>query len=263
MKRLAFVALLVAALASPVMAGQVQVGYGPTGNYGPWQTGVGGEFTINVYTSGLSTAAYAAGAKGFGGVDSFQTFCIEGNEYIYPFPAITTRHSGTFAVKGGMSGQDPVGSTQDPVSVGTGWLYSQFAQGTLAGYNYSGGTDNSAPYDSPSRNYSADMLQRALWWLEGEQGLVYDGNNTYMAAVVAKFGADAGCATLACAEAAAMANGGEKFGVYALNIWTVDTAGGIVGGQTQLFYVPDGGMTLMLLGGALMGIGALRRKFRI
>ncbi len=28
-------------------------------------------------------------------------------------------------------------------------------------------------------------------------------------------------------------------------------------------YVPDGGMTLMLLGGALVGIGGLRRKFRV
>jgi hypothetical protein len=30
----------------------------------------------------------------------------------------------------------------------------------------------------------------------------------------------------------------------------------------MLVFVPDGGATLMLLGGALMGLGALRRKLR-
>ena len=39
--------------------------------------------------------------------------------------------------------------------------------------------------------------------------------------------------------------------------WTV---AGLVGPPPS---VPDGGMTLMLLGGALFGLGALRRKFRV
>jgi hypothetical protein len=32
--------------------------------------------------------------------------------------------------------------------------------------------------------------------------------------------------------------------------------------QLQMNVVPDGGTTVMLLGGALMGLGFLRRKFR-
>ena len=46
MRKLGLVALMVAALASPAVAGQVQVGFAGS-NYGPYQTGVGGEFTIN------------------------------------------------------------------------------------------------------------------------------------------------------------------------------------------------------------------------
>lgn len=35
------------------------------------------------------------------------------------------------------------------------------------------------------------------------------------------------------------------------------------GSQRFINLVPDGGMTLMLLGGTLVGVGALRRKFRV
>jgi hypothetical protein len=98
-----------------------------------------------------------------------------------------------------------------------------------------------------NRLASAGLLQNALWWLEGEEAIPNTGN-LYIDAVVAKFGG----------AADAKANGAEQYGVYALNIWTASGKG-----QTQLFYaVPDGGATLMLLGGALMGLGALRRKFR-
>jgi hypothetical protein len=83
---------------------------------------------------------------------------------------------------------------------------------------------------------------------------VNDGTNVYINAVISHFGS----------ADAAMADGADAYGVYALNLW----AGG-VDYQTQLFYkgggtvdVPDGGTTLMLLGGALVGLGALRRKFR-
>ena len=58
-------------------------------------------------------------------------------------------------------------------------------------------------------------------------------------------------------EANAKANGGANYGVYALNLWL--PGGALV--QDVLVRVPDGGATLMLLGGALVGLGALRRKF--
>jgi hypothetical protein len=249
MKKLGLVFLVAIALASPAMAGQIQVGY-PGGSYGPYEANPGGEFTLNVYTSGLSTGSYAAASKNVGVVGTFQTFCLEGSEVIYPWDAkyfADLDHNAMFG------GNYPAG---DPVSVGTGWLYSQFAQGTLAGYHYLG-----TPAD---RQASAALLQNAIWWLEGEEGVGYTGANPYMAAVVAEFGTACG-GNLACAQAAAKANGGWNYGVYALNLWTSDTVHNTTTAvQDQLFYaVPDGGTTLMLLGGALMGLGALRRKFRV
>jgi hypothetical protein len=58
----------------------------------------------------------------------------------------------------------------------------------------------------------------------------------------------------------------NNFGVWAVNLTRAPQgcASGIsvTDCQSQLLYVPDGGATLMLLGGALMGLGILRRKFR-
>jgi hypothetical protein len=236
MKRLGLAVLLAAALASPAMAGQVRVGYEGS-NYGPYQTGVGGEFTLTPLTAWLDTSLYGAGARNFGVTGSFQTFCIEGTEYIYPYPATYNGELTTYAIKGGAGAV----SGKDPVSVGTGWLYSQFASTNwVSGLSYGYGSN---------RATSADALQRTFWWLEGgEEGVVFDSNNIYMAAVVKKF----------VTPEAAMADGAANYGVYALNIWT-DSGGDA---QTQLFYVPDGGVSLMLLGGALVGLGTLRRKLR-
>ena len=50
---------------------------------------------------------------------------------------------------------------KDPVSAGTGWLYSQFARGSLTGYDY----DNITPL---GRIESARLLQLAIWMLEDE-----------------------------------------------------------------------------------------------
>ena len=49
---------------------------------------------------------------------------------------------------------------------------------------------------------------------------------------------------------------------HVLNLFDYTDAGAIRYRQSFLLPVPDGGATLMLLGGALMGLGALRRKFR-
>lgn len=241
-KTLLILLVLVVVVATPAMAGEVKVA-----GYGPYQSGQGGEFTIttvdgwpNISHYAMGTTRDVPGAPG----GSFQSFCIEGNETLYP----ETEYFGTintFAENGGMSGQTLTEPNRDYVSVGSGWLYSQFAQGTLAGYHYAA--------DS-GRQSSAAQLQNALWWLEDEEGLLFDCNNPFMLAVRKEFGT----------KAAAKADGGQRYGVYAFNIW-VKTATGARGefAQTQLIYdTPDGGTTLTLLGGALMAVGALRRRLR-
>ena len=134
-----------------------------------------------------------------------------------------------------------------PFLPGTGWLYSQFARGVLSGYAYSG--------TEAAREASAGLLQKALWWLEGEE--VFNAGNIYMAAVVANFGGS---------QANAKADGGAIYGVSALNLWLPGTNPAIASNraQDQLFYkpVPDGGHILALLGMALCGMAIASRRLR-
>ena len=134
------------------------------------------------------------------------------------------------AVQGGTGN-----NTGDPLSVGTGWLYSQFASGTL-GYNYG----------AANRTTSANALQTAIWWLEGEVG--GDANSTYSLAAVAHFGS----------AAAAMADGGWNYGVHALNL----TENGERRQDVLYYTVPDGGTTLMLLGLGLSGLAFASNRIR-
>ena len=241
--RKTFLLLLAAAAIVPAMlANQVQVGY-PGSSYGPYQTGVGGEFTLNPLTGWLDLSGYVADeTKDIGAKGTFQTFCVEGAEYIYPYATIYNATLNTKAVWGSMPG------TGDPISVGTGWLYKQFATGSWE-------TGLSYDYSNPGRSgagSSAYFLQRAIWWLEGEEGVNYSASNPYMAAVVAKFGS----------QDNAKADGAWDYEVWALNL-TNPSTGAVA--QDQLVYmhvVPDGGLTLMLLGLGLGGVGLVSRKLR-
>jgi len=234
MKKLALVLLLVAGLAAPAFAGPIQVGYAGS-SYGPYQTGAGGEFTLNPLGAWLDLADYADVAKNVGVLGTFQSFCIEGAEKLGGFDATYDADINQNAIGGGVA--DPLG---DPLSIGTGYLYSQFASGMLADYNYLGTT--------AQRKASANQLQQAFWWLE-EVDTPYDANNPFMKTVADKWQNP-------------MMDGGWVYGVYALNLWVPGTQ---ARAQDTLYYnysVPDGGTALLLLGGAFIGLGALRRKFR-
>lgn len=242
MKRLSITFLLVSALASPAMAGQLLM------QSGPYQGTLGGEFTFKVIDASggfsLAGAGYAEGVtKNIAGFPtSFQTFCLETNEVIKSGFTYNAALSSS-ATLGGVGGAT---SGSDPVSQGTGWLYAKFAVGTLVPYAY-GGT-------AAERQASADALQRTIWWLENESSDLAPGT-VYDALLIAQFGSLAN---------ARLDGIGANYGVFAANL-TADLCNGAVRGpncQSILFRVPDGGATLMLLGGALMGITALRRKIR-
>ena len=218
-----------------VNANQIQFGYAGS-SYGAYQTGIGGEFTlVPVSPSGwLDVSGYSAAASGVGVAGSFQSFCIEYQEHIDGH-GVYNAVQNTDAVWGGVN----LGS--DPISLGTGWLYSQFALGTLSGYNYGAG-----------RSVSADQLQNAIWMLEGEA--TFNSLNPYVQLVLnqVQFGGS---------WTAAIADGGNTYGVFALNL--TDDAGGRH--QDQLYYVakrtvPDGGLTIILLGIAMGGIGLVARR---
>ena len=122
--------------------------------------GVGGEFRAvgngelnsivnwSAYSTANSTTATASRNN------SFQTFCIEYNEHFNPGATYNVGVS-----QNAMYGNQGPGG--DPISIGTAWLYSQFAAGTLGGYNYTYGSGRAS-------STSAGALQMAIWSLEGE-----------------------------------------------------------------------------------------------
>lgn len=242
------------ASAGVAMANQIQVGYDSNGSasggvssYGPYQTGIGGEITYNDLGEWLDYSGYASVAKnqGYAGITSFQSFCIERTETVSGYSATYNAQLSTSAIFGS------VGAAGDPVSQGTGWLYSQFATA-----NWEGGL--SYDYTNPGRSGaggSADLLQQALWWLEDETSNINasGSNNPYTAAAVSKFGS------------VANARGGTAldYGVYAVNMWTGSDPT-VNRAQDSLFYVgvPDGGKTLVLLGLAISGLAAASRRSR-
>ena len=224
--------------ASPADADQIQVGFSGS-SYGPYQTGLGGEFTLHPLTGWLNLSGYSAQTKDQGpSISSFQTFCIEENEYLYPYDATYEGVLTGQAENGGKGGPHP-----DPISRGTAYLYSQFAQGTLAGYNY-----------GANRSVSAAALQEAIWWLE-EEIPSYTNGNIFINLVASQFS----LATIRELNATA-----GQYGVYVLNL--SGAPNGVA--QDQLYYkpsvgsasVPDSGTTLALLGLAMAGmVRALRR----
>ena len=210
------------------------------GGYGPFQTLQGGEFTL-LPAGSLSGVAsnYSGLASNSVQTGTFQTFCIEDNEYIYP-NAVHHYVLNSAAVAGGLGGGSP-----DPISKGTAYLYYYFAKGTLAGYAYTN------PGRSGGIGTSADLLQQALWYLENEDvgnGSFRPGDiaaNPFMALVNSEYGS--------IAEARVDANG--AFGVAVLNLY--DAAG--APRQDVLVVTPEP-LTMLLLGLGLVGLAGLRRK---
>jgi hypothetical protein len=200
-------------------------------------SGNGGEFTI-LGSPWANPAHYSPKTLvTLGGVTGFQSFCIELNEFI----SGTRWAELSLAAKLGGKG----GGSPDPLSIGAAWLYKQFAEGNLLGYDYTPGAGRAA---------SAAALQDTLWWLEDEIGGA-PPVNPFTVQLVAKFGS----------AAAAKANYNPAtagFRVAVVNMWG-DTGGAVdytKPKQDMLVYLPDGGMTLVLLGAGLLGVAAIRRK---
>ena len=203
-----------------------------TMNYGSRHSGSGGEFNASGPDFVPATMGYAANTIVGGG---FETFCVEENEYFSPgstyYYAISQG-----AINGGISGGNP-----DLISRGTAWLYLNFAQGALAGYNYTTGAAGDA---------SAAALQTTIWWLEGE-GSDPGAGNTFRNAVIALPGY--------------LLDNNGFYGVAVLNLW--GDSGHTQFAQDQLVLAtkgqqnaPDGGTTAMLLGLGFLGIFLVNRK---
>jgi hypothetical protein len=191
----------------------------------------GGEFIIQPLDNSLDGVIDNYSSLTSTSSVSFDTFCVEQHETIGTGQTYdATIDDG--AIKGG------TGGNPDPISVGTAWLYSQFARGTLADYEYETG-----------RLDSAGFLQETIWYLEQEI-TSYNLSNPFMLAVIDKFGNITN----------AMSDENGEYGVQALNLYTFGHAGDeAFAKQSQLIYVPDASI-MWLLGPAFIMLGLLGRK---
>lgn len=249
MKKLILGVLSAGLIAAPSAFGlSLSLGGGPNG-YGPWQTGVGGEFTFQITSPGDQNliGGYSSSSSGQGGIaNSFQTFCVEGNENInsaYPNYTATLNDHSVFS--------------NVQLTKGAAWLYSHFAQGSWSGtgtsYNYGSG-----------RLTSAGLLQQAIWHYMGgqENQHNYDSSNPFEVAAAAFFSGEGN------ANSAADLTDYQTYHVYVLNM--LDSSGKAA--QDQLIYSTvvnpntivtfDGGMTAMLLGAGFTAVAFVSRRLR-
>jgi hypothetical protein len=132
------------ALASPTVTVTRTSGY---------YSGSGGEFTLTPNADLTSLLGHSG---------AFESFCLERTEYVNMGSTYAAQLN-TEAMLGGLNNGPAGPGGGDPLNARTAYLYTQFAAGTLTGYNYTPGTN---------RVNSAQALQNVIWFLEDEIGTV-------------------------------------------------------------------------------------------
>jgi len=168
----------------------------------------------------LTTVTWANGHSPSGGefvmtqdsVPTFNSFCLEENQYLTV--GGTYNYQVSNATDGGVNG------APDPISIGTAWLYSNFRNGTLTGYN--------------SNSTQQEQLQNAVWYLENE---ITDTSNL------------GGWINLAQSSLVNVNLFSDANGAYGVNVWNLYDGQGNPA-QSQLAMVPE--PTTMIAGVLLL-----------
>ena len=246
MKKLYMAVALAGALSAPTLQAAMQIT--PTRDLVNYSSGSGGEFraapnaalgSLVQWGNYVDSSTIGTSIVGNTRTPSFQTFCLEAGEYFNPGSTydVVLNNGAVYGGGGAVNGYDAL-------SVGTAYLYSQFAKGTLTGYNYTYGA---------TRVVSAGELQQAIWSLEGEGGILSANMQTILTTGLGVGGAGNINWT---ADAAPWA-----YGVGVMNLWTPGHIGQ-QGFQHQdmLTMVPE--PTTMIAGALLLlpfGVSTLRR----
>ena len=203
-----------------------------------YSTSPGGEFTISTAT--LSTSQYSTSPTSTkniyiagGMTTSFQSFCVETEEYVFPTQTMDktiVNESGPTGSQAVLGGEDAA----DPLDPKTAWLYAQFATGDpggLLGYTYAPGS---------ARSSDAEQLQNAIWALEDEGPIPTSGKaKTWYDLAGTKAGSSIG-------------------NVRVLNMEVLIPGNGYVNAQDMLYLVPVPGAVLL----GILGLGVAGIKLR-
>ncbi len=245
MKKLLFVLVFALVAAPALLADTVKVGPGGSGAYGPYyDNGIGGgEFTLfpsfavnNGYFVGTPVSTGTENVTGVTG--SFQSFCVQTAELVNPGQTYYVEFS------------DHSIYHNEPLTLGAAYLYELFATGNLTGYNYAGGntvglTGRGGGTVNNGNLTSSYYLQQAIWWFMGVGS--YDVSNPFTTLANTNLG-------LTQTTDLTTLNSGT-YGVEVMNLWTDPTVrDSSTAAQDMLVLVPDGGLTVMLLG---IGVGIL------
>jgi hypothetical protein len=170
----------------------------------------------------------------------FWTICLETDEYFWPGSKYNASITGTIANGGGSNT-----NSGDPISIGSAFLYKEFALGNL---------DNlMAPYGGFSYNATGGArLQNTIWALENEAGKVADAQLINLLTAVYGAGNYAGNYL------------GQEVMVMHLTRFDGPGGDGQAGTARQdmlvLKNVPESTATLALLGAAFVGLAIVRRR---